>query len=305
MSHVIGLLSSPDVREKSHEIAFDYATDLISEEIKSNLQISQSIKINLGLQRLNAWVDYVNSAQRPDLFEITVGGLQKVGINSDRLKGIINYTSDEALIHVLTSEPPIIKSGKDVLEKFGRGKIHLNIKENTYLSHESLSAIECKRRDVLSLKPDSPAPTVKQGSILKKDDSFYICMQPLCDSVRVRENTNFIFLKIDIITDNKQFTHVLRNPLGGFIKFNIKPLSKDIYIFKLKPNPDTNTIKTEFIDGCHMVIHDRGNNEFENLTWVGELKSNIAQSIANKLAEQISRVGLDTNEWLRLSASSR
>lgn len=299
LSHVIGLLSSPQVREKSHEIAFDYATDLISEEFKSNLQISHIIKNNLGIDRLNEWIDYINIDNQPNFFEIKVGESQKVGIDSTRLKNLIDYTTEDKLIETLTSKPVIVKKDSKTLENFSKKAIHISLKEIDHLSHETLSAVECKRRDLSSLKPGTVLPTVKQGSIVEHNQSYYVCMQPLCDSVRINSHTNFIFLRIESVDGQKKFTHVLRDIDGKFLKFNIKPGSKDIYIFKLAPDPQTNTIKVVNEEGQYIVRHRKEDGQDSPLLWLGELKANVAQSIANKLAEQISRVGLDTNEWLR------
>lgn len=299
LAHVIGLLSSPQVREKSYEIAFDYATDLISEEIKSNLQISSAVKENLNLNRLHDWVEYTNSNQVADFYEIKVGDNNIVGIDSVRLKELLNYESDAQLARTLTTAPAIMKNGAKMLDNFSKHKIFLKLKNIDYLSHEALSSVECKRRDFLSLKPNVPLPTVKQGTIVKKGNQYFICMQPLCDSVRISCSTNFIFLGITIAEQGKKFTHVLKDSQGDFVKFNIKPGSKNIHIFKLMPNTETNTAKTVFEDGEYKVKYLKDNNQEDCLTWFGELKTNVAQAIANHLAEQISRVGLDTNEWLR------
>lgn len=301
LSHVIGLLSSPEVREKSHEIAFDYATDLISEEFKSNLQISQKIKKILDKDVLHEWILYISKDKEKDFFRIKIGSANEIGIDSVRMKELLTYTSEENLINTLKTEPKIINKKKDeeITESFSRNKIQLNLKGATDFPHEMLSAIECKRRDLLSLRNDSPLPTIKQGSILQKDKNYYVCMQPLCDSVRINAHTNFIFLKIEHIDDGKKFTHVLTDKKGQFIKFFIKPGSKDIHIFKLIPDKQTNTVKVVNEAGKYLVQHLQEDEKTSSLIWLGELKANIAQSIANKLAEQISRVGLDTNEWLR------
>ncbi|HAX4190760.1 TPA: hypothetical protein JZE15_000551 [Escherichia coli] len=301
LAHVIGLLSSPQVREKSYEIAFDYATDLISEEIKSNLQISDHIKENLCLDRLYDWVEYTNSGQQADYYEIGIGNAQPTGVDSARVKSLLNYVSETQLVTTLNSSPEIIRGGNPakILETFSKQKIHLKLKGIDYLSHEALSAVECKRRDLMSLRGRSPLPTVKQGTIVEKDDTYYICMQPLCDSVRIEHCTNFIFLKILVVEDGKNFTHVLKDSQGDFVKFNIKPGSKDIYIFNLEPDTTTNTVKAIREGEVYKIRYKINDTQEDSLIWFGELKANVAQAIANKLAEQISRVGLDTNEWLR------
>ena len=248
---------------------------------------------------MHDWVEYTNPDKDADFYQVKVGDGNKVGIDSERLKKLLNFTTDSDLIDTLTSPPEIIKKDKKTLENFSRKKIHLGLKDINYLSHEALSAIECKRRDLLSLTIGSSLPTIKQGTIVKKEQQYFLCMQPLCDSVRIESCTNFIFLKINAPEEGKKFTHVLRDLQGDFVKFCIKPGSKDVHVFKLVPNELTNTVKAELDDGKYKVRYVKEGDQESFLTWFGELKTNVAQSIANNLAEQISRVGLDTNEWLR------
>ncbi|WP_227525661.1 response regulator receiver domain [Klebsiella michiganensis] len=303
LSHVVGLFSSPQVREKAHEVAFDYATDIISEEIKSNLQISQSITNNLNLTRIHDWVDYINSENRDDLFQVKINDGNNISITSDRIKRLLSTESEDTLLNTLSEAPVIMKRNGETIEKFKKAKIQISLNGVEYLPHENLSAIECKRRDLKSLTDSSPLPTIKQGSIVKKSDTeFYMCMQPLCDSVRIQSPTNFIFIKIDRMTAaNPKFTHVLRSADDTFMKFKIKPGSKDIHIFKLIPDITTSSIKVIRRDNRLVVCYIKDDEQQAELSWIGEFKNSVAQSIANSLASNISRVGLDTNEWLRLS----
>jgi hypothetical protein len=294
MSHVLGLLSSPDVRENAHEVAFDYATDLISEEFKSSLQISENIKTNINLQRLKDWADYICTPDKKNSIQIKLNNTS-IEITSNRLKRLLEITTEQELETVLT-EAPIIAASK---KKFTSAKIEIIPHGATGNSHESLSAIECKRRDMYSVKESSPTPTIKLGSIIERNDEYFICMQPLCDTVRIKQDCNFIFLKIDKSDDTDKFTHVIKRESNNFLKLNIKPDSKGLHVFTFTPDGKTNTIKTIREKNQLIIKYKKDDGQLSSLIWVGELKNNIAQSIVNSLSAQISRVGLDTNEWLR------
>lgn len=288
LSHIMCLKASEKARETAHEVAFDYATDIISEEFKSNLQISQTLKEHLSLNRLKRWVDLTGQTQVNREFDFVLDG-KPFKITPERFNKLLEVTQQEELNKVLDEQPKInIKNFK---------KIQINLNGENRFPHENLSAIECKRRDILSLKTSEHLPNIKQGTILKENDQYYLCVQPLCDSVRIFEDSNFLFLKINKVDD--KFSHVLKDESGNFIKFKIAPGSKSLHIFKFPPDPTSRTIKCEKKGGELKVSYIQANGFLCYLTWVGELKSNIAQSISNDLASKISRVGLDTNEWLR------
>lgn len=295
MSHVLGLLSSPDVREKAHEVAFDYATDLISEEFKSSLQINENIKSDLNNERLKDWVDFVCKTTKNNTIGIKIDNNNPIQITPERLKGLLAVITPEQLEQVLTLDPRICSSAK----KFKDSRIEIDLQGVPGFHHENLCAIECKRRDINSVMGNGVEPTIKLGSIIQQGEKYYICMQPLCDTVRLREECNFIFLEITNITDEKKFSHVIKKSSSLFLKFDIKPDSKKLHVFTFSPDKVTNTIKAVEENGILKLKYKKHSGETGEFIWLGELKNNIAQSIANSLSAQISRVGLDTNEWLR------
>ncbi|MFB4357160.1 response regulator receiver domain [Pantoea sp. BS_4] len=297
VSHVLGLLSSPEVREKAHEVAFDYATEIISEEFKSTLQTSHKIKSNLSISKLKQWADKIAKTEPNNLIRINIAK-NEINITSDRMKRLLEASTEVGLQAILSEQPVICN-----LKNFRNSLIQINLTGKNHFPHEHLSSIECKRRDVLSLKLDNHAPTIKQGTIVQKGTDYFICMQPLCDTVRIHEDRNFIFLKIIKVDSSSGFTHVIRDSKNGFLKFNIKPGSKNLQLFTFSPDTESNTIKAVIHRDKYKIKYKNGNRE-SFLIWHGELKATVAQAIANKLAEQISRVGLDTNEWLRSSAKN-
>lgn len=306
LSHVIGLLSSPKVRENAEEVALDYAAELISEELKSMIQISHPLKLSLEKNRIIDWLSHINMENDDDFFEIVVGDeLGKVG--SSRMKELIEATENEQIDAILQSEPKIISKGQDSLSFFERNRIQVNLKNGTIDSHEKLSIIECKRRDGLSLTNLAYAPNIKLGSIIKdKKGKYYICLQPLCDSVRLSSDASFLFLAVKEVKEpTGKFTHVIQSKTGENIRLMARCSTQCIRKFDLKRNKTTRTVKASNQAGSNEYIiqckKESGN--IEELFWVGELKNNVAQAISNQVAASISRIGLDTNEWLRLSSS--
>ena len=306
LSHVIGLLSSPKVRENAEEVALDYAAELIAEELKSMIQISHPLKLSLEKNRIIDWISHINMENDDDFFEIVVGD-ESGKVGSSRMKELIEATENEQIDAILQSEPKIISKGQDSLSFFERNRIQVNLKNGTIDSHEKLSIIECKRRDGLSLTNLAYAPNIKLGSIIKdKKGKYYICLQPLCDSVRLSSDASFLFLAVKEVKDpTGKFTHVIQSKTGENIRLMARCSTQCIRKFDLKRNKTTRTVKASNQAGSNEYIIQckKESGSIEELFWVGELKNNVAQAISNQVAASISRIGLDTNEWLRLSSS--
>lgn len=306
LSHVIGLLSSPKVRENAEEVALDYAAELIAEELKSMIQISHPLKLSLKKNRIIDWLSHINMENDDDFFEIVVGD-ESGKVGSSRMKELIEATENEQIDAILQSEPKIISKGQDSLSFFERNRIQVNLKNGTIDSHEKLSIIECKRRDGLSLTNLAYAPNIKLGSIIKdKKGKYYVCLQPLCDSVRLSSDASFLFLAVKEVKEpTGKFTHVIQSKTGENIRLMARCSTQCIRKFDLKRNKTTRTVKASNQAGSNEYIIQckKESGGIEELFWVGELKNNVAQAISNQVAASISRIGLDTNEWLRLSSS--
>lgn len=309
LSHIIGLLSSPKVRENADEVALDYAAELIAEELKSIIQISQPLKASLRKERIKNWLSHINNLNENDFFNIIIG--EKSGqVGSEKIKDLLDATSNKQIGRILTTPPLAIdETAIGAAKIFEDHRIQVNLKGGANDSNEKLSIIECKRRDGRSLINSTYSPNIKLGSIIKNNnDEYFICLQPLCDSVRLSEDTSFLFLQVEVVNRDKgKFSYVIQSQTGENIKLMAKPTSQNIKKFTMTPHKATRTIKVEKKDGSeeYIIHYKKDDNSEGSLTWVGELKSNIAQSISNSVAASISRVGLDTNEWLRLSSSPK
>jgi len=292
LSHVLGLISSPKMREQAHEVAFDYAVELISEELKSELQISNLVKETLGKEILGSWPKHVNSTNTDNFFGIKVGALDEVKFGNERMQSLLTVTSESTLTTALDQNPRIayIEGIVSSVKFFEKEAVELS---NSAIEHYlELSAIECVRRDVRTI--NNHTPTLKQGTIISQNGKYYVCIQPLCDSVRLSSDTSFTFLRISKATGRDAFTHVLRTS-DNYLKLAINECSKRLHIFEFSPNPEYRMIKAVMSNqkfGFTSVHHG----VFE---WCGELKQSTTQAIVNNVASKISRVGLDTFEWLR------
>ena len=94
LSHVLGLISSPDMRDHASDVAFDYAVDLISEELKSELQISKIVRHSLSKEIISSWPNFVNRPQRIDCFRLKIGKENIQMFDSSIMKKLIDAATE-------------------------------------------------------------------------------------------------------------------------------------------------------------------------------------------------------------------
>jgi hypothetical protein len=153
---------------------------------------------------------------------------------------------------------------------------------------------------------EKPEPMLTLGTIVAKTegniDKYYICIQPVCDSVRLKQDTVFPFLKLHDSADpnddgkiKENFDIVVKdNGTYKKLRTNLKP--RDILLATLKHQP-SEEIRAEQNVGGPFVFKTLDHEP--DLRWVGDLKFAHAQRVANDFAREISRVGLMESDWLR------
>lgn len=143
---------------------------------------------------------------------------------------------------------------------------------------------------------DSPKK-MNQGTIVESSGNYYVCIQPRCDTGRInakqdgqRDECQFLFLPLQesgngpaVIVDDK----VLR----------VDNTSHHIMITAFSPNEDAHEIVFRK-EGEQFLVLDKKETVFE---WKGELKELQSQRINTAYTTELSRVGLDESEWLRLN----
>ena len=168
---------------------------------------------------------------------------------------------------------------------------------------------------------DNPAPLLSLGTIVSiEEDSkkqYYLCVQPVCDSVRISKKRYFPFLRMIKVSDSEasDFGFIVRENNEDMIelRLSLRPHEVKMYEFKIKSNAKciyahkesnawvfktTKIIKT--INGIETTVEDT-----KLLRWIGDLRPSHAQKVANDYAREISRVGLTESEWLRRQAKTQ
>ena len=154
-----------------------------------------------------------------------------------------------------------------------------------------------------AILPLEYCPELGLGTIIQDPDrEYWLCLQPSCDSVRLKERSAFLFVLLE--GDEKSPEHVV--PCGtsriemSFI--GLKTPSKGYTrtaSFQFAPDPETETVRAE-------RRGKRGRLYFRSVTgrkfvWVADLKQRRALRTASAIGQQMSRPGFDEFEPFRSS----
>lgn len=148
--------------------------------------------------------------------------------------------------------------------------------------------------------PNITIPKLSLGTVVKSttiENSYFICIQQKCDSVRIPKDVERKFLFIPLEVSLSKFDII--TPDGVKLK-RIKD-SFSIRTIKFICKNDDGVIKAEQeANGSFIFIQKYDDEHFE---WVLELKDLHSQRIIIEYTSQLSRVGLDESEWHRRSLS--
>lgn len=133
------------------------------------------------------------------------------------------------------------------------------------------------------------------GTIIKykEEEKFLICIQQSCDSVRISPDEERTFLFLPLVQGINGEAIVV----GEQDHLIVDNKSYSIKLHRFSPNENNANITAELKENGEYVFEDTDGKQF---VWVAELKELFAQHIVSAYASQLSRVGIDNSEWIRL-----
>lgn len=138
------------------------------------------------------------------------------------------------------------------------------------------------------------------GTIIKykEEDKFLICIQQSCDSVRISPDEERTFLFLPLVQGINGEAIVV----GEQDHLIVDNKSYSIKLHRFSPNKNNANITAELKENGEYVFEDTDGKKF---VWVAELKELFAQHIVSAYASQLSRVGIDNSEWIRLIGKTK
>lgn len=123
-------------------------------------------------------------------------------------------------------------------------------------------------------------------------NAYLLCIQPPCDSVRLRQSRAFPFLPMAMVEAGKPFELVFTQESEGSVKLTIGKNSFECRMIEFEP-----TAGKDRVESSDHVFEAKDKTRYR---WVADLKWPHAQKLVTEFASQVCRVGTDSSEWLHI-----
>jgi len=144
-----------------------------------------------------------------------------------------------------------------------------------------------------------PLRSLHLGTIvLGPEGQYLVCVQPLCDSVRIFKVRAFPFLRLERASRSKTSFVVPGRKSGTWQHLLLTSNPRDLVIARFKPN--SSKLVAPRPSGPPHIFKDTSHKRY---SWVGELKQEFAQKVAVDLAQEFAQVAVDDAEMFRINRS--
>lgn len=142
------------------------------------------------------------------------------------------------------------------------------------------------------------AKVLTLGSIVRENDSerFLLCVQPVCDCVRLKADRVFVFVEMSKNDAGSSASHVVLRPQEPPLELIYIPKSYRCFTATFAPNQSAQMVLAKAADGGELFFEDANGKTYQ---WIDQLRASHAQRAVEKFASDLSRVGLTESEWLR------
>lgn len=148
--------------------------------------------------------------------------------------------------------------------------------------------------------------TLKLGTIVhnRDNDRYLLCVQPVCDSVRLKEDRVFVFVQMSKSEEQtgNSASHVVVKPSVPALELIYQPKSYLCFAATFSPDGKAQQIVARKEDSEELYFSDVDGKKYY---WVDQLRASHAQRAVEQFASDLSRVGLTESEWLRRLSSAK
>ncbi len=139
-------------------------------------------------------------------------------------------------------------------------------------------------------------PRLELGVVLRDvQQRYWLCIQPLCDSVRLSAVRAFPMMRID--TGPNEPTMMIRSPEGEALAAGFDRRPHNLCLVEFEPT-DGAVLAEGDASGWHFTDAEGG-----TYTAIARLRHEFAVQALHELTSTASRVGADGSEWLRRGAA--
>ena len=305
------------VREETHRLLARFHSDLDGASLSHRFLIPTADDASQFIMQLIA--DEVSAVLEVHQIGATVVGFGAIKLYLDMLREegrtfqLPPKAGQPAKPFAFESLLALAEHGCNALEGGTGGKkdtLYQRVPELLYRSlqegierHCEFARISSLRREAAQQKRFPPAwrPQLTQGSIIEVNGSYLVCIQPLCDAVRLQASRPFLFARLSVVEE--KFDIIVRTSAGTDVRLAADLRPYQLIAMSFRPS-----------EGAHFPVADKdadGNFAFrpdgdsaKPARWIADLREAHAMRLIQRVASRLSRVGLDEFEWQRKQAGA-
>jgi hypothetical protein len=207
--------------------------------------------------------------------------------------------SHEAIAAAVETDPNDEEAVRALREKhvgFNQINLKKGLTDHIASTPEAAKAADERFAMRMSLKLvyQRPERVLSIGTIVADEaGKYWLCIQPACDSLRIKESRRFPFVPLAVVTN--RFDYVIDD--GGataYLRLSRKPADIEHWTFKADAR-----FRAVVAKGDPPTFVTAGRRKFR---WVGQLNEGHAQRAAQEVGSEQARVGLAESDWLRRMA---
>ena len=142
----------------------------------------------------------------------------------------------------------------------------------------------------------SQRPRLELGMVVKdQSGNYWLCIQPLCDSVRISGSRAFPFMPLRESTKDDSPDAMFEDPAGRFVSVNFEKHPHKLAMPEFEANRDRQVMAVGEAPNWRF---ESGETSFRAIT---RLRPEIASQAVHGFTSMASRVGVDVSEWMGYS----
>ncbi|MBK5276468.1 MAG: hypothetical protein JJE30_15670 [Desulfuromonadales bacterium] len=318
------------VRDNSHRLLFKYSSDndaaylshrcLVENIDDAELFVTELLAASFGDlvrgnntvietvndQKINSWMELRSVSFKDSNFEIP--GVIKRKITNKTRKEWLNKGISSWLIKICESR----KDSKTVKQKMKKWDSSHSLSLVEYFQEnidldKTISIEAAFSRLASHIFFDESGKKINSnfvtlGSVIKNNkskDKYYLCLQPVCDSVRlVGSKIPFLFLSLkpcEKPSDARGGFHIVVKDNDKDVFLKISEKNSHLKVIEFTPDPLSKKVNSKTND----LVNGYVNSQVIEFKLLAQLRREHAHRISTKFIHNITRVGLNEPEWLR------
>lgn len=287
--------------------AREYAVWLIGQELSATA-VAAAMEAGVTDRAVENQVDLLlpaDSADRKLLVRANEEGLASVSAAVGRRLLLEGSDAEIATAHLNGAD---IENAASVTSLLFEGA-DPDVLRESQASDEEFAVISCLELDPRLQDPTRPAPILELGTLLHSSETneYFLCVQPSCDSVRLRRATTFPLLPLQIARGKTPWDITVPSPTEPDRYVRLSSLHGKLHKLKMATFTPSSLVVRPRRDqeGAFWVLDGELNGAIAQFRWIGHLRRDQAARCAMLLSHSAARIGVSESEFQRVRASRR